>query len=79
MAWASGPKNPTMRCSLPSEFSSSKSIPSKNTFPSASSMRQVKRIGIRQTWAPLTEIFTSSTGSKIRAVQNTGKVIQEGA
>jgi len=29
--------------------------------------------------APLTEIFTSSTGSKIRAVQNTGKVIQEGA
>jgi hypothetical protein len=30
-------------------------------------------------WAPLTEILTSSTGSKIRAVQNTGKVIQEGA
>ena len=27
----------------------------------------------------MTEILTSSTGSKIRAVQNTGKVIQEGA
>jgi hypothetical protein len=31
----------------------------------------------RKGLAPLTEIFTSSTGSKIRAVQNTGKVIQE--